>query len=79
MDTGILFKKINLHKAKDKPYSLDELCDFFQIKKHDRHTASGDAFLTGIIFLKIISRLKVRHKNLSLKDLLFVKPTNGLI
>lgn len=79
LDTGILFKKTKQHEPKDKPYSLDELCAIFQIPKHDRHTASGDAFITALLFLKMISQLKKRNKNLTLKDLLFVKPKHGLI
>lgn len=79
LDTGILFKKTKEHVPKDKPYSLDELCTVFQINKHDRHTASGDAFITAIIFVKIVAQLKRSNKNITLKDLLFVKPKHGLI
>ncbi len=79
LDTGILFKKTKQHEPKDKPYSLDELCAIFKIPKHDRHTASGDAFITALLFLKTISQLKKRNKNLTLKDLLFIKPKHGLI
>ena len=70
LDTGILFKKTTLHKAIDKHYRLDELCDIFNIKKQDRHTASGDAFITGLIFLKILSNLK-NTKKITVKDLFF--------
>ncbi len=52
--------------------SLDKLCDEFNIPKSDRHTASGDALITGILFLKIISRLRER-KVLTLKELLKTK------
>jgi len=37
----------------EQRYSLDELCDTFKIPKQDRHTASGDAFLTAQILLKL--------------------------
>lgn len=37
-------------------YSLDGLCHRFGIEPHDRHTAMGDAFLTGQIFLKLLRR-----------------------
>lgn len=79
LDTGILFKKTKQHEPKEKPYSLDELCNIFHVKKHDRHTASGDAFITSLLFLKIVSALKTNNKKLSLKDLLFVKPKHGLL
>lgn len=34
-------------------YSLDALCERFGVIPHDRHTASGDAFLTAQIFLRL--------------------------
>ena len=78
LDTGILFRKTNLCKNKEKHYSLDQLCDNFNLKKHDRHTASGDAFLTGLIFLKIISNLK-KSRNIALNDLFFNSDRRGLL
>ena len=50
-------------------YSLDELAEKFSISRKDRHTALGDAYITAVAFLKIISRLKEK-KNFSLKSLL---------
>ena len=79
LDTGILFKKTTLHKADNKHYGLDELCDTFNIKKHDRHTASGDAYITGLIFLKILSNLKQKNNRITLKDLFFNSNRRGLI
>ena len=78
IDTGVLFKKTSLHKKEDKLYGLDELCDLFSIKKHDRHTASGDAFITSILFLKIKNNL-IKSKNFTLNDLLFNRKKSGLI
>jgi len=43
-------------------FSLDGLCRRFSIPPHDRHTASGDAFLTGQVFLKLLKR--ARHSGL---------------
>lgn len=77
LDTGVLFKKTTLHKT-DKHYALDELSDTFNIKKHDRHTASGDAYITGLIFLKTLSNLK-SIRNITLKDLFFNNNRRGLI
>lgn len=37
-------------------YSLDGLCHRFGIAPHDRHTAMGDAFLTGQLFLRLLRR-----------------------
>lgn len=79
LDTGVLFKKTTLCSSNDTHYSLDALCELFSIKKHDRHTAAGDAFLTGILFLKITAELKKANPKLNLKDLLFNKPSQGLL
>ncbi len=35
-------------------FSLDALCDFFGVEPHDRHTAGGDAFITALIFLRLL-------------------------
>ena len=60
LDTSILYKKTLLNSPfvlrKDN-YSLDELADKFDISKKDRHTALGDAYITALLFLKIITRL----------------------
>lgn len=37
-------------------HSLDELCHRFGVAPHDRHTAMGDAFLTGQVLLKLLGR-----------------------
>jgi len=66
IDTGVLYKK--LQGRKDSHYSLDLLCDEFGIPKHDRHTASGDAYITALLFLKIISKLK-KERTLHYSDL----------
>ncbi|MDY0781567.1 3'-5' exonuclease [Tenacibaculum sp. IB213877] len=68
LDTGTLYKKTKYIK-KDIFYSLDELCETFNITKHDRHTASGDAFLTAMVFLKTLSLLKHKNSKLQLRHL----------
>lgn len=64
LDTGVLFRKakhvIYSKERKYNHYSLDELCDDLKISKSDRHTAAGDAFITALAFLKIISKLKIK-------------------
>lgn len=35
-------------------FSLDALCERFGVKPYDRHTASGDAFLTAQVFLRLL-------------------------
>ena len=66
IDTGILYKK--LAGKKNEHFSLDKLSEEFNIPKHDRHTASGDAYITSLLFLKIISKLK-QERNLNYSDL----------
>jgi DNA polymerase III subunit epsilon len=42
-----------------RKFTLDALCEMFGVIPHDRHTASGDAFITAQVFLRL-SRLAVR-------------------
>ncbi|WP_027066512.1 PolC-type DNA polymerase III [Maribacter sp. Hel_I_7] len=72
LDTSVIYKKtlIKSYLVQPKPsYTLDELAEKFSISKKDRHTALGDAYITAVAFLKIISRLKEK-KNFSLKSLI---------
>ena len=70
LDTGLLFKKSKHAVYKDnlKYYSLDDLCEELKVETIDRHTATGDAMITAIVFQKIISRLN-KNNTLKLKDL----------
>jgi DNA polymerase-3 subunit epsilon len=47
-------------RAPIRRYTLDALCDLFGVLPHDRHTASGDAFITAQVFLRLL-RLAERH------------------
>ncbi|WP_372794042.1 PolC-type DNA polymerase III [Lutibacter sp.] len=76
IDTGMLYKKLD--GKKDTHFSLDVLCNEFNIPKHDRHTASGDAFITAIAFLKIVSKLK-QERGVHYSDLFRVSNKSGLI
>ena len=77
IDTGELFRKTKINQTKNH-FSLDELAKYFNIPLHDRHTASGDAFITALIFLKIISVLSKRSLY-SLSDLLKSDKRIGLL
>jgi DNA polymerase III subunit epsilon len=57
-------------------FSLDGLCSLFGVIPHDRHTASGDAFMTAQVFLRLL-RLASRHGRSTLGRLMepFHAPT----
>jgi len=41
-------------QASGAGFSLDSLCELFEVTPYDRHTATGDALLTALIFLKLL-------------------------
>ena len=73
LDTVNLYKRLKGadYKAGNST-SLDVLSDEFNIPKSDRHNAAGDALITGMLFMKIVSRLKQRGVD-TLEDLLRTK------
>ncbi|HET9268206.1 MAG TPA: 3'-5' exonuclease [Vicinamibacterales bacterium] len=65
---------LTLHLAQDGAFTgvklphhitLDTLADLFGVIPHDRHTASGDAFITALVFLRLL-KLAARHNRTSL-------------
>ena len=58
MDTDIMYQKLK-YLPYEEHTSLDELCTIYKIKKSDRHTASGDAFITALLFLKLKRKLEI--------------------
>jgi len=76
IDTGILYKKLT--DKKDNHFNLDILSTEFNIPKHDRHTAAGDAYITALLFLKIISKLK-QERTVYYSDLFRNSNNKGLI
>ena len=47
-------------RPKIREFTLDALCEAFGVIPHDRHTASGDAFITAQVFLRM-RRLALRY------------------
>ncbi|SDS28531.1 3'-5' exonuclease [Christiangramia echinicola] len=61
LDTAVLYRNTRIMTNfidRDKVYSLDEIAEAYNIDLIDRHTASGDAYITALIFMKLIGRLK---------------------
>lgn len=69
LDTNYIHKKIAAVDSYQKMYSLDELCEIYNVKKHDRHTALGDALITAYLFLKLTYKYK-KNNVLDLDDLI---------
>ena len=71
LDTGTLYKRLQ-HPVNrmntQQGYSLDQLSEALKIPLYDRHTASGDAMITAIAFIKICKRL-AQNDTLKLKEL----------
>ena len=64
IDTGVLYKKSIhiIYRQTNKIYSLDDLANELNVPVVDRHTATGDALITALVFLKTLARLdKKKH------------------
>jgi DNA polymerase-3 subunit epsilon len=72
-DTALLYHRLKypLHQRflPHEDYTLDSLSGQFNISVSDRHTAAGDAFITAILFLKLIHQL-TKQGVCNLNDLL---------
>ena len=62
LDTAALAARVSEKKEYEQPgtYGLDTLCRKYKISMSDRHTAAGDAFITAVLLMKLLARLKKR-------------------
>lgn len=61
-DTAALASRVSEKKDYELPgtLGLDALCKQYNIPMSDRHTAAGDAFITAVLLMKLLARLKKR-------------------
>jgi len=57
VDTAYLAQRLFPRHPMQRPWSLDELCQKLGVPTYERHTAGGDAFVTGLVYLKLLGRL----------------------
>lgn len=58
MDTNVLYQRWK-ELPDNSQLTLDQLCDALKVRKSDRHTASGNAYVTAIVFLKLKGKLGI--------------------
>lgn len=64
LDTSYLARRLDHTTDPDsldrKEYTLDKLCSRFKVIPKARHTADGDAFISAIVFMKLIQKLYIK-------------------
>jgi DNA polymerase-3 subunit epsilon len=64
LDTAKTAIRVDAHSPNDmiksSDYMLDALCKKYNISMSNRHTAAGDAFITGVLLMKLLVHLKKR-------------------
>jgi len=64
LDTSYLARRLDHatdpHSLDRKEYTLDKLCTRFKVIPKARHTADGDAYITAIVFMKLLQKLSIK-------------------
>ncbi|OYQ38291.1 DNA polymerase III subunit epsilon [Flavobacterium cyanobacteriorum] len=58
MDTNALYQRWKGF-SDDTHATLDELCEALKVRKNDRHTVSGNVYITALLFLKLKRKLEI--------------------
>ena len=59
MDTNVLYQRWK-DLPDDTQSTLEEVCDALKIRKNEMHTASGNAYITALIFLKLKKKMGIQ-------------------
>ena len=59
MDTNVLYQRWK-DLPNDTQSTLEEVCNALKIRKNELHTASGNAYITSLIFLKLKRKMKIQ-------------------
>ena len=59
IDINVMHQRFK-NLSEDQHHTLDQLCDIYKVKKNSRSTASGDAYTTALVFLKLRRKLKMK-------------------
>lgn len=59
MDTNVLYQRWK-DLPDDTQSTLEEVCDALKIRKNELHTASGNAYITALIFLKLKKKMGIQ-------------------
>ncbi len=57
LDIEIMFNKVK--DTYEKKYSLQEMCNYFQIPISERNSAMDDAYTIGLLFIKLKNKLGI--------------------
>jgi DNA polymerase III subunit epsilon len=58
LDIDIMYRKLT--DINNKQFSLEELCEIYNVPESDRNSSSEDAYKIALLFLKLKSRLGIK-------------------